>query len=355
MLAITLADLRFRSRQFFIAVVGASLVFAMTLLLAGLAAGFTDEIVATVQGFGADAWVVQQGTAGRIGDLPPVSGGLLSAVARAPGVREANPVVVVPQPATRGRNNSGSINSSDVVLIGQTDRAMEAEPLASGHWPTGPWQAVTDVDFGAGIGQDFTVSDHVFHVVGRVTGKTLLGGQPDVYVSLADAQRVVFGGRDLINAVVTKGQPRALPTGLTSYTNDRIELSSLNQMSAAVSSVNGARLFMWVIAAIIVASLVYVSALQRTHDFAIMKALGSPTFLLFLGLAGQAVAVSLLAACLAAVLANFMGGLFALSVDIPASAFATLPLSAAAVGLVASFAALRRAVAVDPATAFAAV
>ena len=44
MLAITLRDLQFRARQFLIAVLGAGLVFAMTLLLAGMAASFHAEI-----------------------------------------------------------------------------------------------------------------------------------------------------------------------------------------------------------------------------------------------------------------------------------------------------------------------
>jgi putative ABC transport system permease protein len=354
MLVITLADLRFRARQFVIAIVGASLVFAMTLLLAGLSAGFRNEIAQTVQGFGATSWVVQQGTAGRVGSLAPISESYLSGVASSPGVIEANPVVIVPQPATRGKSLAGSINSSDIILIGQTARAMQRQSLMSGHWPNAPWEAVTDTDFGAGIGGYFVVSGHVFHVVGRIEGRTLLGGQADVYVRLVDAQTVVFGGRQLISAVLTTGVPTHLPEGLTAYSNTRVELSSLNEMSSAVSSVDGARSFMWVIAAIIVASLVYVGAIQRTRDFAIMKAMGSSTRVLFFGLAGQAVTISVLAALLAAIISNFMGGLFALNVAIPTSAFATLPLSAIVVGLVASLAALRRAVSIDPAMAFAA-
>jgi putative ABC transport system permease protein len=353
-LTITLFDLRSRARQFVICIIGASLVFAMTLLLAGLSAGFRNEITQTVQGFGASTWVVQKGTAGRVGSLAPISAAYASEVAASPGVGRANPVVIVPQPATRGRSVAGSINSSDIVLIGQTAGAMRREALTTGHWPRAPGEAVTDTDFNVGIGQYFTTSGHVFRVVGRIEGRTLLGGQADVYVSLADAQAVVFGGRQLISAVLTTGVPTRLPAGLTAYSNNYVELSSLNEMSAAVSSVDGARSFMWVIAAIIVASLVYVGALQRTRDFAIMKAMGSSTRLLFLGLAGQAVIVSVLAACLAAIIANFMGGLFALNVAIPPSAFATLPLSAILVGLVASLAALRRAVSIDPAMAFAA-
>ena len=56
---------------------------------------------------------------------------------------------------------------------------------------------------------------------------------------------------------------------------------------------------MWLVAAIIVAALLYVSALQRVRDFAVLKALGSSSLALFGSLALQAVVVTLLAAALA--------------------------------------------------------
>jgi putative ABC transport system permease protein len=140
---------------------------------------------------------------------------------------------------------------------------------------------------------------------------------------------------------------------LALYSNARIEQRSLDQQSAGVSSINNTRFFMWFIAAVIVAALVYVTALERTRDFAVLKALGASSRLLFAGLALQAVLVALLAAAVAAIISNFMTGLFAQPVDIPPSAFVVLPISAVVVGLLASLAALRRAISADPAMAFA--
>ncbi|HEY5252641.1 MAG TPA: FtsX-like permease family protein, partial [Acidimicrobiales bacterium] len=102
-----------------------------------------------------------------------------------------------------------------------------------------------------------------------------------------------------------------------------------------------------------VAALIYVTALERTRDFAVLKALGSSSRLLFAGLATQAILVSLAAAAVGAAISTFMTGLFAQPVDIPGNAYIILPISALIVGLVASLAALRRAVSVDPAVAFA--
>ena len=64
-------------------------------------------------------------------------------------------------------------------------------------------------------------------------------------------------------------------------------------------------------------------------------------------------AVALIAAGVAVVLAQFMTGVFSQPIDFPASAYVELPVSAVVVGLLASLIALRRAVAADPAKAFA--
>jgi putative ABC transport system permease protein len=192
-----------------------------------------------------------------------------------------------------------------------------------------------------------------FSVVGKVTGRTFFGGVPIVYMSLSDAQALAFGGRPVVTAVVTTGVPESgVPAGLTTLTNHAVEASALNAMSSGVSSINNSKVFMYAVAAIIIAALLYVSAIQRVRDFAILKALGSSSMVLFASLALQAVVVTLLAAIFAIVASHFMGGIFAQPVVIPDSAIATLPAIAIVVGLLSSLVALRRATGADPAAAF---
>ena len=350
MLAITLQDLRFRARQFVIAVIGAGLVFAMTLLLAGLAAGFKVEVNQTVDGMGAQSWVLASGSVGRIAALSPVPESALSVVGNSAGVTKAEPLIVVPQAAQIVGHPAESLN-----LIGYQPGQSLGGPgeAVSGHPVLASGQAVVDARLKLGVGSRFTVSGLSFQVVGVVTDRTLLGGVPNAYITIGDAQDVIYGGRPLIGAVLITGTPRSLPAGYQLFSNAQIESASLAQLSSAVSSISNSRAFMWVIAALIVAALVYVTALERTRDFAVLKAVGASTRLLFAGLAAQAVIVALAAAVIAAVLSNFMTGIFAQPVDIPGSAFIILPLSALVVGLLASLAALRRAASVDPAAAFA--
>ena len=348
MFGITISDLVYRRRQFLIATVGAGLVFAMTLLLAGLTAGFGVEIDQTVSGFHADVWVVKAGSSGRVASLAPLAESAVAQVAATPGVRTATPVVVIPQTA----DVAGDLQQ--VNLIGApVGTGPGDQPLTSGHLVQGPGQAVVDQRLGVALGHQVGLGGKTFTVVGITTDRTLLGGIANMYVDLTDAQSAAFEGARIISAVIVTGTPSSTPAGLAVLTNDQIEQASLDQMSTAVSSINNSRLFMWAIAAVIVASLVYVTALERTRDFAVLKALGASSGKLYVGLAFQAVAVALIAAVVAVVLAQFMTGVFSQPIDFPASAYVELPVSAVVVGLLASLIALRRAVAADPAKAFA--
>ena len=109
---------------------------------------------------------------------------------------------------------------------------------------------------------------------------------------------------------------------------------------------------MWFVAAAIVASMLYVAALERKRDFAVLKALGSSSRALFLSLLLQAVVVTLIAAVLAEFLASALTPTFAQPVDITPEARLVLPLIAVVVGVLASLTALRRVTGADPAAAF---
>jgi putative ABC transport system permease protein len=185
-----------------------------------------------------------------------------------------------------------------------------------------------------------------------VSDRTLSAGLPVAYVSLPDAQAAIFGGRPVITAVVTTGVPRSTPAGLEVLTNPQVERETLATLASGVDSIKNSRTLMWIVAAIIIAALIYVSALQRVRDFAVLKALGSSSLSLFGSLCLQSVIITLLAAALGTGMSQFMSGIFAQPVTVPASTYTTLPIVAVAVGLVASLVALRRATGADPVAAF---
>jgi len=126
----------------------------------------------------------------------------------------------------------------------------------------------------------------------------------------------------------------------------------MRPLKVAVGAITVVAFLLWIVAVLIVGSLVYLSALERLRDFAVFKAIGVPTRQILVGLALQAVVVALLAAVVGVILAQLLAPLFPMLVVVPTSAYLVLPVIAIAIGLLASIAGLRRAVAVDPALAF---
>ena len=347
MWGLTFADLLYRYRQFLIAVLGAGVVLAMALLLSGLAAGFGVEINQTVGAVGADRWVLAGNAQGRIAAVATFPEADLHAIASSPGVTRADPLVILPSQVAHVGGQIKTVNVFGVRLGGLGDpRPTSGLALSS------PADAVTSTSLGAVIGSEIEVGANRFRVVGTISDPTLLGGGPIIYMSVVDAQQLGLGGRPLITAAVTSGVPTQVPPGLVVFTDQQVESSTLAAMSSGVQSINNSKVLMWAVAAIIIAALLYVSALQRGRDFAVLKAIGSSSLNLFGSLALEAVVVTLLAAAFAMIICNFMGGMFDQPVDIPGSAFATLPLIAVVVGIISSLIALRRVTRADPAAAF---
>jgi putative ABC transport system permease protein len=349
-LAITLEDLRHRARQFLIAVVGAGLVFSMALLLTGLANSFRSEVRTTVEAVGADSWVVSAGSSGPFTAFGALPASAVDAVAGAPGVTQADPVVIVPE-TTRIRGEVRSLRLFGHRLGGGLGAPVPVE----GRGVKADGEVVVDRRLGLSVGDRLELVGTSLKVVGLVDHHTLLGGVPNVYASVADAQRIAFQGQPLLTAVVARGRPvaGAVPPGMTVLSSEAVREDTVHAMRDAIASIDNSRSLMWIVAAVIVAALMYVSALERLRDFAVLKSLGSPSWLLFGGVALQSVAVTLLAAVFAVGASRVMRPMFALPTSVPASAYLVLPVVAVIVGLLSSVVALRRAVSVDPASAFA--
>jgi putative ABC transport system permease protein len=346
-LSITFADLRYRYRQFLIAVVGAGVVLAMAVLLSGLAEGFRSEIHSTVGAVGADRWLLSEKSNGRITAVATFDDSTVAQVAATPGVTAASGLVFLPSEVVQFGSRQVTAN-----VMGVGSRALGAPSAVHGHGLANVGDMVVDVRAHIGVGSTVQLGSTRFHVVGTVRNRTLSAGIPMAYILLLDAQNALFGGQHVVTAVVTRGTPQSVPPGLASLTPAQIETSTLRTLASGVASIKNSRTLMWVVAAIIVAALIYVSALQRVRDFAVLKALGSSSASLFASLCMQAVAITLLAAAFGLALSTVMTGIFSQPVTVPASAYYSLPVVAVAVGVLASLVALRRATGADPVAAF---
>jgi len=179
-----------------------------------------------------------------------------------------------------------------------------------------------------------------------------LVNQTNVFVTVAGAQQVAFSGQPLISSIGLRGTPARLPDGYRAVGRDGAVDDLLRPLKPAYQTLTIIAVLLWIVAALIVGSMIYLSALERTRDFAVFKAVGVSTRSVLGGMALQAVLVAIVAAALGAVLSVALAPLFPMRVVVPVSAFLLLPAVAIVIGLLASVAGLRRAVTVDPALAF---
>lgn len=342
---ISLRDLQWRRRRFLIAVVATALVFALALVLTGVSASFNNEVSRTVSAFGADRWIVRAGNAGPFTGPTSFPETTAGEVAAADGVRAAEPIVIL-----GGTTSTPSLR--EMNMIGVPPSGFVRPTVVHGRWLGGAGEAVVDDALGLSVGERLDVNGHDFRVVGLVTGVSYFAGQPSAFVDLSDAQAVAFGGQPLATAVLTQGVPRSLPDGFTALTNEDARDNLTRPIVQATQTIAFIRVLLWLVAAGIIAAIVYLSALERTRDFAVLKATGASDRSLLAGLVLQAVILAVGSALASIVLAFALSPAIPMAVEMPVLALVTLPLVAVLVGALASVVAIRRAVRVDPALAF---
>ena len=343
---ISLRDLQWRRRRFAIGVVATALVFALGLVLSGVKASFDNEIRRTVNSFGADVWLLKAGSLGPFTAPRPLAASRAKDVRRLPGVKRADPVVLLG--ATTTTPSKRNLN-----LVGVVPGGVGSPPGEQGRKLARPGAAIADDRLGLDVGDRLVLNGANLHVVDVTHGMTYFAGIPRVTISVRLAQRLGLDNQRLATAIVTQGRPRTVPRSLALLDNSEVKRDLERPIKPAKDTINLIRILLWIVASGIIGAIVYLSVLERVGDFAVLKAIGVSGRDLLAGLLLQAVLLSLLSALLAVGLQAAIAPAIAMSVEVPTVTFLTLPLIAVVVGALASFLGLRRALAVDPALAFA--
>ncbi|HET8931390.1 MAG TPA: ABC transporter permease [Acidimicrobiales bacterium] len=346
MIVAALRDLQWRRRRVAIAIFGTGLVLAMTMVVTGLSASFHAETARFVDTIDADAYVFSSNAGGPFyGSLPMPAENAAWAEA-APGVTEASPMSLIQAPVE-------GEDYPQVVLVGVTIGAVGSPAPSTGKALSAPHQAVVSTALGKQPGERIKVGSTSFTITGT-TKATLFAGAPVVFVPIADSQQLYMSGANLATLFATRGVPTELPASLDWFDPSETEANLLAPLKSAQQAISFMAYLLWVVAACVLASSMYLSATERTRDFAVFKATGVSNRALLGGLAIQAVIISLVAALIGIVLAMVLAPVFPMNVTITTTAYVALPVVALVVGLLASVVGMRRVTSVDPAAAFAA-
>ena len=339
-------DLRWRWRRLVMALAGTTVAFALTLVLTGVREGVDLEANRTVESLGADAFVVSDSVTGPFTSLGQIPAAWADQLSQGAGIEDAAAVVSV-------RHRVESAPATDVYLVGAVPGRVGMPDVSEGRAPQREGEAAIGSAADRRIGDRVEVGGRDLEIVGIVSGASVWLTVPVLYTTLSEAQALVFGGEPAATVLLTRGVPDQLPDGLKILTPSEAVSDLLQPLETAVDTISFIQVLLWIMAATIVGSMLYISALDRARDFAVLKAFGTRNSTLAGTLVFEAFVISTVSALGALALSRPLGTLHPAVVSLPAWTVFALIAFALAVGAVGALAGARRAVAVDPAEAFA--
>lgn len=345
MLTVTARDLQFRFRRFVIGVLITALVFGIAFIFDGVKRAVQHEATRIVDMFGADAWVVPAGSPGSFVSTVVIPASASENVAHSPGVERAAPVIV-------SRSTLPLHPDVDVNLIGYVPGSLGSPPVTRGREVRRPGELVVGSGVDLDVGDRVKLSHFNLRVVGHADGLRYLFGTPTIFMSLSDAQGLVFGGQPLATAIPVVGRPESLPPGLVARSGPRAVSDLRRPAKGGFRTIDFVSLLLWMMAVAIIGSIIYLAALERTGDFAVFGAVGVPRWQVVAGLVVEALFLAVVSAVAALPIAYLVSLGLVFPAEVGGSQVARLFVVAVAVGLLASLAGVRKALAADPALAF---
>jgi putative ABC transport system permease protein len=293
-------DVRHNLFRFLLTCVGLSLLMAVVLSMIGIYNGLVVDALTIARAPATDLWVVESGTRGPFAEASRVPGDTREAIARLHGVAAAGSITY----QTIEAEHAGGKLRLYVVGYepgrpGTPARLADGRPIAQSHY-----EMIADTRTGLALGDRVRLGRSVFSVVGLVTNHVNTGGDPAVYITLLDAQKLQFelappatrvqlarGGqpqsKDTVNAVVARIHPNADPDAVAASVQRWKHLAAMTQVEQELiltrSVVDRARrqigLFMAIllaVSAVVIALIVYTMTMEKLKQIATLKLIGAP-------------------------------------------------------------------------------
>lgn len=317
---LALKDIRRQVGKFLATVAGVGMLLAIVLVMNGIYQGNIFDGVWLIENTAADLWVVEQGRGGPFNEASRIPGDAYKSVAATPGVARASPFIAyAAQREVAGAGQQFTIVGYDVFGgLGGPGRLIAGRALEAPHR-----EAVADARLGVGLHDTFRLGAHDYTVVGLTRGAVDAAGNPLIYLSLPDAQEVLYqqdshalvaaraatgkrleragytpgeaarvlpllaGATDTVNAVLVRLHPGADPQVTRAHLERWLHYSAytaaeerelmlegrLKKMSAVLGLF---RSLLVIVSIVIISLIVYVLTIEKIRPIATLKLIGAP-------------------------------------------------------------------------------
>lgn len=317
---LALKDIRRHLGKFVATIAGVAMLLAIVLVMNGIYRGSIVDGVWLIEQIGADLWVVERGRGGPFNEPSRLPLDSHKSVAATPGVARASPLVFY----TAQRELGGS--SQQFTIIGYDVFGGLGGPgrLVEGRAITAPrYEMVADRKLGLRLADRVPLGGDVYTVVGVTAGAVDSAGNPLVYLSLPDAQKVQYEQDDRaltaaraaslkrlqqagygeeqatrllpllsatvpsINTVLVQLVPGADPQAVAQHlrdwlhfnvytTEDQRRMMLEGRLSRQSAVLGLFRTLLVLVSIVIIALIVYVLTIEKIRSIATLKLIGAP-------------------------------------------------------------------------------
>lgn len=368
-------DIRQNLGRFLLTCLGLGLLLGVVLAMIGIYRGLVVDAVTIARAPDVDLWVVEANTRGPFAEASSIPAETRESVARIAGVTAAGGVTYQTVEAThRARKLRLYVIGYEPTRPGGPPDIVAGRSIARSHY-----EMIADQASGLSVGNRIKLGRNVFSVVGLTQHQVNSGGDPAVYVTLSDAQKLQFDlappaqrlqfvrsgagtGSNTVNTVIARIHPNASPDAVADTVRRWKHLVAITQAEQEAilsrSLVDRARrqigLFtslLLTVSAVIIALIIYTMTMEKLKQIATLKLIGASDRTIVGIIVQQAIALGLIGFGLGAALIFNIKDYFPRRVVLEPDNVLALGLIVFCVCLLASSLGVRAALRIDPATA----
>lgn len=398
---LALRDVRHSLGRFTLTCLGIGMLLMIVMGMGGIYRGIIEDATLLVDRLEAQVWVVQRGTRGPFAELSRVPAALLHRVAAAPGVTSAREFVY----HTIQRERQGKAIRIAIVGLSWPEDRGEWLPLIAGRaLAQNHYELVVDRSLGIALGERIKLGRETYTVVGVTTGMIAAGGDGIAFATVRDAQSIqldVSGeairierearrsraqrdARPLLQPglIERAGGPSAsipvLPTRTLSAVLASVEPGREEEVSRTISGwgdvsvyssrgqrdlllrgnvakvraqIGLFRVLLTIIAAIIMALILYTLTLDKLHTIALLKLIGSPNRVILALILQQALLIGAVGFGVAVALGSWLFPRFPRRVILTTEDLVQLALIVVVISVLSSLLGIWKALSVSPSEA----
>ena len=318
---LAIKDLKRHRGRFLTTVIGVGLLFGTVLAMNGVYRGVVFEGISLIEALNPDLWVVERSRGGPFSEQSTLVEDFYYSVGAVPGVAQASPFIVYPvEREIRGQSKRFTIIGYDVFGgLGGPQKLTAGRAINRAHY-----EAVAHKKLGVSLGEKIPLGLHHYTVVGLTDDITSPDGEPVVFLSLPDAQEVLFqrdnetvrnqrerlrrrtainspevaklppalpSDTHIINAVLVKLAPGADRSEVARHIEDwlyfsvytsqqEINLMLRGRLAKARMQLLTFRIILLIVSMVILTLVIYTFTMEKIRSIAIMKLMGAANWVI---------------------------------------------------------------------------